>query len=104
MRAALAICVLKTLDDGPTYGYAIATALDSAGFGHVKGGTLYPLLTRLETAGLVTTEWRKGDGGPGRKYFTLTAAGRIELTEQSARWQDFTTHVQQHLSGKGPQR
>nr|WP_205164208.1 PadR family transcriptional regulator [Arthrobacter roseus] len=104
MRAALTVCVLKTLDGGPTYGYAIATDLERAGFGDVKGGTLYPLLTRLETAGLVTTEWRKGDGGPGRKYFTLTEAGRTELTAQSARWQDFTTHVQQHLSRKGIQR
>lgn len=103
MRAALGLSVLKTLDAGPTYGYAIATALEGAGLGSVKGGTLYPLLARLETAGHVTTQWQKGDGGPGRKYFSLTDSGRAELVSQVQRWQEFNAHVTQHLSGKGNQ-
>lgn len=96
------MCVLKVLDAGPTYGYAIATALEGAGLGTVKGGTLYPLLTRFESAQLVTTEWKAGDGGPGRKYFSLTDAGRDELRQQTADWQAFTSQTLTHLNGDTP--
>ncbi|MHA7277192.1 PadR family transcriptional regulator [Arthrobacter sp. HLT1-21] len=99
MRGALGMSVLKVLAAGPTYGYAVATALEEAGFGSIKGGTLYPLLTRFESAGFVTTEWRAGDGGPGRKYFSLTDAGRTELAQQSADWRVFTTRTLTHLNG-----
>jgi PadR family transcriptional regulator PadR len=97
MRAALGLCVLRTLEGGPTYGYAIAGALEDAGFGAVKGGTLYPLLARLEASGWVTTEWRAGDGGPGRKYFALTHAGEHEVERQSSDWNSFTHTVRKHL-------
>ncbi|MFZ1284573.1 MAG: PadR family transcriptional regulator, partial [Propionicimonas sp.] len=53
--------------------------------------TLYPLLDRLERDGLVAVEWRPGDGGPGRKYFALTAAGRAHARQQVADWAEFTT-------------
>jgi PadR family transcriptional regulator PadR len=98
MRAALAMCVLRTLTDGPTYGYAIAGALEDAGFGVIKGGTLYPLLARLEASGWVTTEWRAGEGGPGRKYFALTTTGQHELQRQSSEWDSFTRTVRKHLN------
>ncbi|WP_104082304.1 PadR family transcriptional regulator [Cryobacterium sp. Y11] len=101
MRAALGLSVLRTLAPGPTYGYAIATALETAGFGAIKGGTLYPLLTRFEAAGWIAAEWRPGAGGPGRKYFSLTDAGQQELTDQAAHWQLFSTTVHDHLQ-KGP--
>lgn len=93
LRGALTLAVLRVLADGPTYGYAIANALEAAGFGSVKGGTLYPLLSRLEANGLVETEWRDGDGGPGRKYFLLSDDGRAQYTAQTALWRDFCTHT-----------
>ena len=96
MRAALGLCVLRTLELGPTYGYALASALENAGFGVIKGGTLYPLLTRFEAAGWIEAEWRPGTGGPGRKYFALTELGRRELDEQSAQWRSFTSAVQSY--------
>jgi len=90
LRGALNVCVLHVIAGGPTYGYAIATALADAGLGPIKGGTLYPLLARLEEAGLVTVEWRAGDGGPGRKFYDLTAAGRAEHELTTAHWLAFT--------------
>ena len=63
-RGVLDLCVLHILADGPTYGYSIAARLTDAGFADVKGGTLYPLLKRLEGAGLVDVEWRPGEAGP----------------------------------------
>lgn len=98
LRGVLGLCVLRTMADGPTYGYAIAAELAQAGLGDVKGGTLYPLLARLEKNDLVTVEWRAGEGGPGRKYFALTDAGRTELEQGITQWQVFSTAVADHLA------
>jgi PadR family transcriptional regulator len=65
MRGVLSLRVLRVLRvvaDGPTYGYAIAGRLADAGLGSVKGGTVYPILTRLEAEGLVASAWEAGDG------------------------------------------
>ncbi|WP_026817974.1 PadR family transcriptional regulator [Arthrobacter castelli] len=103
MRAILGLCVLKSLESGPTYGYAIATTLETAGFGTVKGGTLYPLLTRLENSGWLETEWRAGEAGPGRKYFSLTTSGQQELDRRTQQWERFAMHTVNHLTGTGSQ-
>lgn len=98
LRGVLELCVLRVMADGPTYGYAIAAELAAAGFGDIKGGTLYPLLARLEKNNLVTVDWRAGEGGPGRKYFTLTETGRAELHNGLRQWQLFSSTVTSHLS------
>ena len=102
LRGVLELCVLRVLAGGPTYGYAITAELAAAGLGDIKGGTLYPLLGRLEKNGLVVAEWRAGEGGPGRKYFALTAAGRAELDDGTAHWHEFASTVGAHLSGGPP--
>lgn len=94
LRGVLGIAVLAVLSKGPTYGYAIATDLAAAGLGAVKGGTLYPLLGRLEDAGHVEVEWRPGDGGPGRKFYTLTDSGRTHALDQAHAWSEFVTTTQ----------
>jgi PadR family transcriptional regulator, regulatory protein PadR len=89
LRGVLELCVLGALQAGPSYGYAIAQSLEQAGLGAVKGGTLYPLLGRLEAEQLVEATWQVGDSGPGRKYFALTAAGRDALRARAGRWHRF---------------
>lgn len=81
---------MAVLAQGPTYGYAIAGALEQAGLGTIKGGTLYPLLSRLEAAGLVEVQWQAGESGPGRKYYELNDSGRAALKDKAAAWQIFT--------------
>lgn len=76
LRGVLSVSVLAIIAEGDTYGYAIAQRLDEAGLGRIKGGTLYPLLGRHEENGLIASRWQQGDGGPGRKVFSLTAGGR----------------------------
>ncbi|WP_309072241.1 PadR family transcriptional regulator [Arthrobacter sp.] len=97
LRATLGLLALRALAAGPSYGYAIISDLERNGFGTIKGGTLYPLLTRYESAGLLTTEWRAGDAGPGRKYFALTERGRAELARLSADWLRFTETSTRYL-------
>ncbi len=89
LRGVLGVCVLQVLAEGETYGYAIAARLAEAGFGAVKGGTLYPLLTRFEDAALVDVQWKAGEGGPGRKYYRLTDAGREAWLAQTRDWRTF---------------
>lgn len=89
LRGVLSLCVLRVLAEGPTYGYALGVRLARAGLGDLKGGTLYPALTRLEQAGHLTVEWRAGDGGPGRKYYSLTSSGRAALDDGAVRWAAF---------------
>lgn len=93
MRGVLDVCVLRAIAAGPTYGYAISTQLEEAGLGPVKGGTLYPLLARLERAGQVDVRWQDGDGGPARKYYALTPTGRAELEAQLGSWATFADVV-----------
>lgn len=94
LRGVLSLCALRVLADGPTYGYDIAQRLAAAGLGDIKGGTLYPLLGRLHAAGLLDEEWRPGDGGPGRKYYALTDAGRTHLHHEGVRWARFARLTQ----------
>ena len=93
LRGVLDLCILATLREQERYGYELAQVLQQAGLGKLTGGTLYPALGRLAEAGLVTAEWRSGDGGPGRKYYALTPAGLVFLDDQSQRWRTFDTAV-----------
>jgi PadR family transcriptional regulator PadR len=90
MRGVLSLCVLAVVAEEETYGYAVAQRLQGAGLGTVKGGTLYPVLTRLEQEGLLTSSWREGAAGPGRKFFAVTPAGLTTLRERTTSWLTFT--------------
>ena len=93
LKGALELCILGILRDGPAYGYDLAQTLAGAGLGEIKGGTLYPALTRLEDNGHVTTEWRPGPSGPNRKYYAITTSGRQWLDEKTDEWHAFTEAV-----------
>lgn len=93
IRGVLEPCLLALVAGGDSYGYDLAARLAAAGLGPVPGGSLYPALTRLEKQGLVSSRWRAGDGGPGRKYYRLTAAGRRQLAADAERWDGFAAAV-----------
>lgn len=97
LKGVLDLLVLAGLTEGESYGYALAARLDEAGFGRIKGGTLYPVLNRLEEAGLVSAEFRVADRGPGRRYYHLTEKGRATLAEQGALWLEFDESVRAML-------
>ena len=84
VRAALEPAILGALTAGPLHGYGIAQTLAARGFGTLRGGSLYPVLARLEEAGHVSTRWVEGKGGPGRKDYALTDAGRAEYADAVA--------------------
>ena len=102
LRATLGFFTLRALESGPSYGYAIIGELEQHGLGTIKGGTLYPLLTRFETSGLVITEWRPGEAGPGRKYFAITPLGHSELQRLRGDWARFTEISNNYLGAPLP--
>jgi len=103
LRGVLDLAVLATLQSaGTSYGYALIQSLTQAGIPDLKGGTIYPLLARLEQDGLVSSEWRAGDGGPGRKYFAITTTGRGVLARSAAGWADFSSRIGSILGGTQP--
>lgn len=101
MRGVLSLCVLAVVAEQETYGYAVAQRLQAAGLGKVKGGTLYPVLTRLEKEGLLTAGWREGAGGPGRKFFAATPEGRAALRARTEDWLTFTGRATALLATSG---
>ncbi|WP_190084080.1 PadR family transcriptional regulator [Streptomyces longisporoflavus] len=102
LRAALPLCLLGMLERGESYGYALLQDLSAAGLANAKAATLYPALTRLEEEGAVAIRWSAGEGGPGRKYYSLTDAGRERLVVEYRAWRDFDGVVTA-LAGAGDQ-
>lgn len=93
-RAALELCVLAVVTRaGSTHGYDVVRRLRDAGLGEVKGGTLYPVLTRLEEQGLLRTWWVEGSAGPGRKLVQATPLGVDALAQRRDGWVRWTRHV-----------
>lgn len=102
-RAALELCVLAAVEDlGTTHGYQVARHLQQSGLGEVKGGTLYPVLTRLEEQGFTSTRWVEGLGGPGRKLVEITEAGRAARRERQQDWNRWTGRVGALLAAGRP--
>ena len=59
----------------------------------VVEGTVYPLLTRLKNAGLLTYRWEESTSGPPRKYYGLTETGKIFLTGLNTTWSELVKAV-----------
>lgn len=101
LKGVLDLLVLATLTEGENYGYEIAKSLAGSGLGQIKGGTLYPVLKRLEEGGLVSAEFRVTERGPGRRYYRLTPKGRETLAEQGGLWVAFDESVRSMLAKGG---
>jgi PadR family transcriptional regulator PadR len=56
-------------------------------------GTIYPLMRRIEKAGLVVTYLVQSEAGPARKYYRLTKTGRAEFAKLKAEWTSFAGDV-----------
>lgn len=100
LKGVLELCLLGVLQHGEAYGYELGQRLEEAGLGAIKGGTLYPRLAALESAGMIEAHWREGDGGPGRKYYRLTDLGRSTLLGAAEEYERFTTVAQTLIRGE----
>ncbi len=80
------VVVLATLSQlrVPRYGYELRQTLADKGMS-IEEGTLYPLLRRLESQGLLDSEWRTGEGSP-RRYYVLNAQGTVLFKRLCESW------------------
>lgn len=92
-KGVLEIAVLALLRDRERYGGELVDALAERPALAVGAGTIYPLLTRLRTAGWVDTTWEESPVGPPRKYYALTLAGRSELARLAAAWRQLSASI-----------
>ncbi|WP_307204540.1 PadR family transcriptional regulator [Nocardioides zeae] len=101
-RGVVDHCVLAALRSGERYGLDIARELEGTLLAGT--GTLYPLLSRLRKAGLVTTSWQESSEGPPRRYYRLTGDGDAALQAFEAAWSPFRDAVDGALAGGGGTR
>ena len=95
-RGTMTLCVLSRLKQ-PKYGYALVEELSAAGF-HIEPGTLYPLLRRLESQGLLTSEWETSGAKP-RKYYARSAQGEQIFGLLCGEWDKMTQCINRLLEG-----
>ncbi|MET4685324.1 PadR family transcriptional regulator [Brevundimonas faecalis] len=96
-KGVLGLCVLALLARDDSYAYEIASRLsDAIGMGE---GTIYPLMRRMQSDGLVETYLVESPSGPSRKYYRLTASGRTALQGQTAEWRAFAQAVEALVAG-----
>jgi PadR family transcriptional regulator PadR len=98
-KGVLELCILATLEDGEKYPSEIIERMKGADLLVVEG-TLYPLLTRLKNEGLLNYQWVESTGGPPRKYFTLTEAGKDFLQQLTLAYNDMSAAVAKILLKK----
>jgi PadR family transcriptional regulator, regulatory protein PadR len=91
-KGILEFCTLLIISEGEIYASDILRRLKDADLLVVEG-TLYPLLSRLRSADLLSYEWRESKNGPPRKYYELTKKGKENLKELIATWKSLHSSI-----------
>jgi PadR family transcriptional regulator PadR len=85
-KGLMELCVLRLLRRGESYGYEIVRQLQALPALAVSESTIYPVLARLRAEGCIQARDAPSPAGPSRRYFSLTARGRMRLAEYNAHW------------------
>jgi transcriptional regulator len=95
LKGHLDMIVLAVLVSGPAHGYAVIEEIKrrSGGAFDLPEGTVYPVLHRLEEAGLLAARWVSADSGRRRRVYSMTKRGVRELGKRRAVWEQFSDAV-----------
>jgi PadR family transcriptional regulator, regulatory protein PadR len=91
-KGILEFCILSIIRRGEAYPSDIVDEMRGANL-QILEGTLYPLLTRLKNADMLTYRWVESNSGPPRKYFSLTPKGETFFKELEATWNELANAV-----------
>ena len=91
-KGILEFCILSIIRRGESYPSDIVEEMKGANL-NIFEGTLYPLLTRLKNADMLTYRWVESNSGPPRKYFSLTEKGQVFYNELEATWTELGNAV-----------
>ena len=88
VQGTLDLLILRTLQPEPMHGWAIAQRIQqiSQEVLQVQQGSLYPALHRLEQQGWIRAKWAESETGRQAKFYSLTAAGKRQMEEETANW------------------
>ncbi|HEV2667753.1 MAG TPA: PadR family transcriptional regulator [Blastocatellia bacterium] len=88
LQGTLDLLILKALSLGPLHGYGVIQRIRqlSGEMLSVEQGSLYPALYRIEQRGWVSSKWGVNETGRRAKFYTLTRAGRKQLTVEEKSW------------------
>lgn len=98
-RGILVLAVLSQLEQRQ-YGYSLKQILSDKGL-DINEGTLYPLMRRLESQGLVESEWQVVDDTRPRRYYKISAAGQTILSNLTQEWQALVMTMEHLLNSDG---
>lgn len=101
-KGLLELCILNALRHDRLYGYDIVKQLRAIDGLVIGEGTIYPILSRFRSQGLVETTIEDSPDGPPRKYYRLTAQGKKCLNEMNAAWDRICEGVATLQSGVSP--
>ena len=87
-RGMIVLAVLSQLSEAQ-YGYSLLKLLSDKGLG-VDQGTLYPLLRRLESQGLLRSDWKIEESRP-RRYYVISPEGQALLPRLKEEWQNLVS-------------
>jgi len=94
-KGVLELCVMALLKERDRYGYEISEALSHRI--DIADGTVYPILRKLKSDGLLTTYLQEESGGPPRKYYSLTQLGRETYEKDRCEYLRFAASVKKIL-------
>lgn len=95
-KGVLELCIMSIIAQEEVYTSDIIERLKDSELIIVEG-TLYPLLSRLKSAGMLSYQWKESNAGPPRKYFSLTPEGLQFLEELRANWDQLVNAVQNSM-------
>lgn len=102
LPGTLDMLILKAVSLKPLHGYGVLLRIRqiSGDALDIPQGSLYPALYRLEHQGLIAAEWGQSENNRRAKYYTLTAAGRRRLREETAGWNRLASAIAAALNTK----
>lgn len=100
-KGVLEFCILSIIKQGEVYPSDIIEKMKEAKL-DILEGTLYPLLTRLKNAELLTYRWVESSSGPPRKYFSMTDKGEVFYRELESTWNELANAVHQLTQNSTP--
>lgn len=98
LRGVLPMLILALLGERESYGYDLVERLRALGLTGLATGAVYPVLSRFERDGLLSSFTQKSQSGPARKYYALTDQGHQARVDSARRWRDIAEVAQRGLS------
>jgi len=101
LQGTLDLLIMRIIALAPMHGWAIGQRIQQVSdeLLRVQQGSLYPALHRLEHQGWITAEWGASDNNRRARFYSLTRAGRKQLTTELSKWERLSEGVNLVLQG-----